>query len=81
MPASLVCKRLRQRLADARIYVGLWSGTDLDQRRRKRFEESDANGIFTSLVQAEREIAAQVQAAHPPLHPLPEDSDALTATT
>ena len=65
MPATLVCKRLRQRVKDARIYIGLWGETMLDERRRKRFERVQADTIFTSLTQAEREIMAQAVAAHP----------------
>jgi hypothetical protein len=38
LPASLVCRRLREKLPDARIAVGLWDESALNDRRRKRFE-------------------------------------------
>ncbi|MHA3770128.1 AI-2E family transporter [Verrucomicrobiota bacterium sgz303538] len=65
MPATLVCKRLRQRIPDARINVGIWGEQSIDERRRKRFEHAQADTIFTSLTQAEREIIAQIRESIP----------------
>ncbi len=61
LPASLVCRRLRQRLPDARIAVGLWEEAALNSRRRERFEQSRADVIYTTLQVASRELAAQAE--------------------
>lgn len=59
LPASLVCRRLRQALPDARITVGLWEEAALNDRRRKRFEQSHADMVYTSLLVATRELESQ----------------------
>lgn len=65
LPASLVCRRLREKLPDARITVGLWDETALNDRRRKRFEQSRADMVYTSLRVASRELASQAEQLTP----------------
>jgi predicted PurR-regulated permease PerM len=65
IPATLVCKRLRVSVPQARIMVGVWGEGTLDDKRRSRFERANADIVVTSLTQAEREIIAQVAEALP----------------
>ncbi len=56
MPATHLCKRLRERLPDARIVVGLWREVELE-RRQQRLKRVNADDIFVTLDKAAAEIA------------------------
>ncbi len=56
MPATHLCKRLRGRLPEARIVVGLWREADVE-RRQQRLKRVNADDIFVKLDAAANEIA------------------------
>ncbi|MDQ3624373.1 MAG: AI-2E family transporter [Verrucomicrobiota bacterium] len=57
MPALHLARRLRARLPEAKIFVGLWHAADQETaKRQERFERLDV-GILTSLEKAAAEIA------------------------
>jgi len=67
--ALYACKRLRERLPDARLLVGMWGEPQVDERRRERFQRLKINGIFTTLRDTAREIIATAAVAPPPPAP------------
>lgn len=67
-----VSKRLRDRLPEARILVGMWGEPASDERGRlARFQRVRNDGLFTSLQDIIKEIMATVPVAAPAPEALP----------
>jgi predicted PurR-regulated permease PerM len=57
MPATYLARRLRERMPDARIIVGLWETEESEaQRRLQRFKRAHADDVFTSLERTGAEL-------------------------
>jgi len=57
MPATYLARRLRDRVGDARIIVGLWGSEDTDAARRlDRFKRAQADDLFTTLERTAAEL-------------------------
>ncbi len=58
MPATYLCKRLKARLPEARVMVGLWHEQDVEvDRRIQRLKRAQADDVSTSLDKMAAEIA------------------------
>jgi hypothetical protein len=60
-----LCKRLRDRFPNARIVVGIWGEPIDDEVRIRRFRQIDADGVFTKLQDAVRELLATAETVTP----------------
>jgi len=64
--AAHLCKRLRERIADGVITVGLWGHSPEEEPRRiDRLKRANADHVFTALKEAVTEIRAQPALAAP----------------
>ena len=69
-----VNKRLRDRLPDSRILIGLWGEPAEDERGRlARFQRVRQDGVFTSLQEMVKVVVASAPVVEPPpAEPAPE---------
>jgi predicted PurR-regulated permease PerM len=59
MPATYLARRLRERMPDARIIIGLWETLESETARRlQRFKRAHADDVFTSLERTTAELVA-----------------------
>jgi len=57
MPATYLARRIRERLPDARIIIGLWETEESQvERRFQRFKRAHADEIFTTLERTTAEL-------------------------
>lgn len=56
IPAAEGCKRLRRRLPNARVIIGLWNATGPAQKTRERLARAGAELVTTSLAEAVRHL-------------------------
>ncbi|HEX5175421.1 MAG TPA: hypothetical protein VFV83_00245, partial [Chthoniobacteraceae bacterium] len=57
MPATYLARRVRERLPDARIIIGLWETEESEAERRfQRFKRAHADEIFTTLERTTAEL-------------------------
>lgn len=56
IPAAEGCKRLRRRLPNARVIIGLWNATGPAQKTRERLTRAGAELVTTSLAEAVRHL-------------------------
>jgi predicted PurR-regulated permease PerM len=61
--ALYACKRLRDRIPDARLLVGMWGERIVHERRLQRFRRVKVSGILTTLRDMVKEIAATAAVA------------------
>ena len=54
--ASYLCKRLRRRYPDLKIFVGRWGQTENVERMKERLTESGATKVVTSLLEMRQEV-------------------------
>jgi predicted PurR-regulated permease PerM len=58
MPATYLARRIRARLPEARVLIGLWHDAETDSERRlKRFKRAQADDVFTTLERTATEVA------------------------
>jgi predicted PurR-regulated permease PerM len=68
IPATQLCKRLRERLDGVIVTVGVWgSEGESPERRVQRLKRTHADHVFSTLAQAAAEIRAQPTLNAPPL--------------
>jgi hypothetical protein len=59
MPATYLARRLRERMPDARIIIGLWETLESETARRlQRVKRAHADDVFTSLERTTAELVA-----------------------
>ncbi|MGB8170723.1 MAG: AI-2E family transporter [Chthoniobacteraceae bacterium] len=70
MPATQLCKKVRERVT-ATLAVGVWgTSADDDERRSWRLKRTHADHVFSTLTQAAAEIRAQPALAIAPVPPV-----------
>jgi predicted PurR-regulated permease PerM len=63
--ARYLVRRLRRKLPQARVLLGLWTQTQAETERRKALKETEADLVVTSLAHAvERVVAEAKEVAH-----------------
>jgi hypothetical protein len=66
--ASYLCRRLRLKMPDARVSVGVWHEVESElERRRERFSRVQADDVFFSLEKAATELGLLAGLGVPPV--------------
>jgi hypothetical protein len=57
MPATYLAKRIRARMPEAKLIVGLWHAGEGGERREQRLKRAQADAVYVTLEKAAAEIA------------------------